>query len=164
MATLHFMSGLAGSGKTTIARRLAAEMSAIVICEDEWLARLAEPINNLQQYLNAAIKIRGVIAPLSIELLTLGISVVFDFAGNTARDRAWVRSIFESAATDHVLHFLRADDASCKARVRGRNSLQPPGIFFGIVTDQQLDEVNRFFEPPEDNEGFTILIHEAGAL
>ena len=30
----------------------------------------------------------------------------FDFAGNTPNDRAWVRSIFESADADHVLHYI----------------------------------------------------------
>ena len=161
MATLHFISGLAGSGKTSLARQLAIETPAIVMCEDEWIARLADPIENLQQYLTTAAKIRSVIAPLSIELLNLGISVVFDFAGNTARDRAWVRSIFESAKADHLLHCLQADEAICKARVRRRNLSQPAGIYFGTVTEQQLDEVNRFFEPPDRDEGFTMLIHEA---
>ena len=164
VATLHFISGLAGSGKTTLARQLAVETPAIVICEDEWMERLADPIDSLQQYpATAATKIWSVIAPLSIELLKLGISVVFDFAGNTARDRAWVRSIYERAEAHHVLHLLDADEATCHARVRYRNSSQPPGIFFGIVTDQMLEEVNRFFEPPEGDEGFTVLVHKTGA-
>jgi predicted kinase len=160
MATLHFISGKAGAGKTTVARQIARTAPAVLICEDEWICRLAEPIENLQQYLAATAKIRSVIAPLSVDVLKLGTSVVFDFAGNTVHDRRWVRSIFESAGADHSLHYVVADDDTCKARVRERNTLKPEGVFFGVVTDRQVDEVNRFFAPPAAEEGFTIVVHD----
>ena len=162
MATLHFMTGKAGAGKTSLARQLARTIPAVLICEDEWMSRLADPIDSLQQYLTAAGKIRGVIAPLSVVLLRLGNDVVFDFAGNTVNDRRWVRSIFESATADHRLHYVLADDNVCKSRVRQRNELKPQGVFFGIVTDQQVDEVNNYFVPPAAEEGFTIVVHDQG--
>ena len=160
MATLHFVSGRAGAGKTTLARKIARTTPAVLICEDEWLFRLADPIENLQQYLVAAARIRSVIAPLCVDLLRLGTSVVFDFAGNTVNDRRWVRSIFETAIADHRLHYVVADDDTCRARVRQRNVSKPEGVFFGVVTDQQVDDVNRFFAPPAAEEGFTIVIHD----
>lgn len=125
------------------------------------MSKLAEPIEDIQQYLAAARRIRSVMAPLAVDLLKLGTSVVFDFAGNTARDRAWVRSIFEEAQADHLLHVLDVDDATCSARVKQRNELQPPGVFFGVVTEQQLEQVNRFFDPPRSNEGFRVVVHGA---
>jgi predicted kinase len=160
MATLHFVSGKAGAGKTTLARQIARTAPAVLICEDEWMSRLAEPIENLQQYLAVTTKIRSVIAPLSVDLLKLGTSVVFDFAGNTVKDRRWVRSIFESALADHRLHYVLAHDDTCKARVRQRNASKPEGVFFGVVTDEQVDEVNTFFAPPAAEEGFTIVVHD----
>jgi predicted kinase len=159
---LHFIAGKAGAGKTTLARRLGQMERAVVICEDEWMLRLAPPIENLAQYLAHAARIRLVVAPLCVELLTLGVSVVLDFAGNTVRDRQWVRSIFESAKADHVLHYLPADDDTCRARVRERNVAQPPGIFFGHVTDAQVDEVNRYFTPPGVDERFTVRVYDTG--
>jgi predicted kinase len=160
MATLHFMSGKAGAGKTTLAREIARTTGAVLICEDEWMSRLADPIKNLQDYLAAAVRIRRVIAPLSIDLLRLGTSVVFDFAGNTVKDRLWVRSIFEGANSDHRLHYVSADDDTCKARVRRRNVLKSEGVYFGVVTDQQVDEANRFFAPPAAEEGFAMVVHD----
>ena len=160
MATLHFVSGKAGAGKTTLAREIARTAPAILFSEDEWMARLADPIENLRQYLAAAAKIRSVIAPLSVDLLKLGTSVVFDFAGNSTRDRRWARSIFESAGADHQLHYIPAVDDTCRTRVRQRNLSKPEGMFFGHVTDQQLDEVNTYFTPPGPEEGFIVVVHE----
>jgi predicted kinase len=154
MATLHFISGKAGAGKTTLARQIARTAPAVLFCEDEWMSRLADPIEDLQQYLAAAGKIRSVIAPLSVDLLKLGTSVVFDFAGNTSSDRRWARSIFESAAADHQLHYIPAGDDTCKTRVRQRNVSKPDGLFFGHVTDQQVDAANRYFTPPGAEEDF----------
>jgi predicted kinase len=160
MPTLHFVAGKAGAGKTTLARHIARTAPAIVFCEDEWMSRLADPIENLQQYLAAAGKIRSVIAPLSVDLLKLGTSVVFDFAGNTNSDRRWVRSIFESAGADHQLHYIPEDDDMCKARVRLRNVSKPEGLFFGHITDQQVDEVNKYFIPPGEEEHFVVVVHD----
>jgi len=160
MATLHFVSGKVGAGKTTLARQIASTTPAVLVCEDEWMFRLADPIENLQQYLAAAAKIRSVIAPLCVDLLKLGTSVVFDFAGNTANDRRWVRSIFETATADHRLHYVLVDDDTGKERVRQRNRSKPQGLFFGVVTDQQIDQVNSFFAPPADEEGFNVIIHD----
>jgi len=160
VAILHFISGKAGAGKTTLARRIAHTAPAILFCEDEWMSRLADPIENLQQYLAAAGKIRSVIAPLSIDLLKLGTSVVFDFAGNTIGDRRWARTIFERAGADHQLHYISAGDEMCRTRVRQRNLSKPEGLFFGHVTDQQVDEVNRYFTPPGAEEGFIVIVHE----
>jgi predicted kinase len=159
-ATLHFVSGKPRAGKTTLARQIARATPALLICEDAWMFRLADPIENLQQYRAAAAKMRSVIAPLCVDALTLGTSVVFDFAGNTVQDRRWVRSIFEAATADHRRHYIPVDDATCKARVRQRNVSRPEGVLFGVVTDQQVDEVNRFFTPPVAEEGFTIVIHD----
>ena len=100
------------------------------------------------------------IGPLSADVLNLGTSVVFDFAGNTVDDRRWIRSIFESASADHRLHYVVADDDTCKARVRQRKCIEAGRRVFGVVTDQQVDEVNKFFTPPAAEEGFTTVVHQ----
>jgi predicted kinase len=160
VATLHFLSGRAGSGKTTLARKIARETPAVLICEDEWISQIAEPIANLHDYVTATSRLRSVLAPHVTELLRLGVSVVFDFGGNTVRDRKWVRSIFEQANTEHVLHYLRADDSICRARVQARNEMKPEGLFFGVVTEAQLEEVNRYFSPPGAEERFNVVVYE----
>ena len=125
MATLHFICGKAASGKTTLARELVARHAAVLFCEDEWLTLLEAQINNLADFAICSKRLRAALAPHAVRLLQLGMPIVLDFAGNTPKDRAWVRSIFESADADHVLHCILASDELCKARLRLRNATKP---------------------------------------
>ena len=151
MATLHFICGKAASGKTTLARELAARHAAVMFGEDEWLTLLDAEINSLADHVRHSKRLKAAFAPLAVRLLQLDVPIVFDFAGNTPNDRAWVRSIFESANADHVLHYIVASDESCKARLRLRN----------VVSEDRFDEVTRYFTPPSDQENFHVIYYEA---
>jgi predicted kinase len=162
MATLHFICGKAASGKTTLARELAARHAAVLFGEDEWLTLFDAEINSLTDHVRHSKRLKAVLAPLAVRLLQLGVPIVFDFAGNTPNDRAWVRSIFESANADHVLHYIVASDESCKARLRWRNETKPEGLYFGFVSEDRFDEVTRYFTPPSDQENFHAIYYKAG--
>jgi predicted kinase len=88
MATLHFICGKAASGKTTLARELAASHSAVLFSEDEWLTRLDAEINSLADHVRYSKRLKAALAPLAVRLLQLGVPIVFDFADNTPNDRA----------------------------------------------------------------------------
>jgi predicted kinase len=159
MATLHFICGKAGAGKTTLARQLGRTLPAVVICEDEWIATLGFQIRSLADFLQASAKCRALIGPLATDLLRLGVSVVFDFAGNTVQSRQWVRRVFEAAAADHLLHVIEASDSQCLANIHTRNDEKPPGVYWGDVSDEMFAAVTPYFTPPEAEEGFRILPH-----
>jgi predicted kinase len=156
VATLHFVYGKPGAGKTRLARELAATVPAVLFCEDEWLVALADPITTLTQYVAASRRVRAVVAPMATRILSLGTSVVFDFAANTVRDRAWVRSIFEAAGADHVLHLLDVPDEECRRRVRERNATKPPGLYFGDVSEEIVAQVVPHIVPPSESERFRV--------
>ncbi|HVK76228.1 MAG TPA: ATP-binding protein [Kofleriaceae bacterium] len=156
MATLHFLCGKAGSGKTTVARELGRSLPAIVFCEDEWISRLGFEVRSLDDYLAASSRIRTVVGALVPDLLRLGTSVVLDFAGNTVRGRAWIRSLFEAAGADHALHWIDASDAECLDNIHRRNHEQPDGIYWGQVSDELFHAVTPHFIPPSAEEGFHI--------
>ena len=161
MATLHFICGKAASGKTTLARKLATQHSAALFVEDEWLTLLEAEIVDLADFGRHARRLRAALAPHAIQLLKAGTSVVFDFAGNTPKDRAWVRSIFESAGAGHMLHVIVASDELCKIPLRLRNDGKPDGLYYGTVTEARFDEVTRYFLPPADHENFLITRYDA---
>lgn len=157
MATLHFICGKAGSGKTTLARELGRTLPAVVFCEDEWIATLGFEIRSLADYVAASTKCRALIGPLSIDLLRLGTSVVFDFAGNTPKARHWVREIFETAGADHMLHVIEASDAACLDNIHRRNDEKPSGVYWGAVSEEMFHAVTAYFVPPQPEEGFNLL-------
>jgi predicted kinase len=161
MATLHFICGKAGSGKTTLARELGRMLPAVVFCEDEWIDTLGFEIRLLDDFREASSKCRNLIRPLAIELLRLGVSIVFDFAGNTITSRHWVRAIFEAADVDHLLHVIEASDAECLANIHRRNDEKPPGVYWGHVRDETFHAVTAHFAPPQPEEGFRIRAHIA---
>ena len=162
-ATLYCIYGTIAAGKTTLARKLAAQHGAVLLCEDEWLVRLEAEIAGFEDFRKHARRLRAAIGPHVIELLRLGVSVVLDFAANTVNDRAWVRSLFEAGNAAHELHVIEAPDDVCRARLRVRNETKPEGLYFGFVPEETFEPVTRLLMPPAEAEGFNVIRHDARA-
>jgi predicted kinase len=159
-ATLYCIYGNIAAGKTTLARKLAAQHGAVLLCEDEWLVRLEAEIDTFDDFRTHARRLRAAIGPHVIQLLRLGTSVVLDFPANTPNDRAWIRSLFEAANAAHELHVIDASADACKARLRARNETKPEGLYFGHVPEEFFGPVTRLIVPPAEAEGFHVIRHE----
>lgn len=155
--TLHFICGRLASGKTTLARKISAAESAIFLCEDVWLSRLSNGISSFEDYLVWSRRCRSVMGPLIVDVLKNGTSVVLDFAGNTANERSWVRSLFESAGSKHLLHYLEVPEEVCLARLIERNRKKPEGLYFATTTEEEFKLISSYFQPPIADEGFRLL-------
>ncbi|MEX1323322.1 MAG: ATP-binding protein [Synechococcaceae cyanobacterium] len=93
-------------------------MGAILISEDIWLTRLfGDQMKTFDDYIRLSLKLKMVVKPLVVDLLTTGQSVVLDFQANTKTGRAWFRSVLEQAGASHVLHFVDTCEAECLARI-----------------------------------------------
>jgi len=156
--TLHFLSGKAGSGKSTIAARIAHENSAVLISEDIWLFRLyGDQMKTFEDYLRFSKNLKEVVGPLATNLLRLENSVVLDFPANTAASRTWYRSIFENANAAHVLHHVATTDEVCLQRIEKRNAERPEGSHH--LTKEDFVYISSFFEAPGDAEGFNVRLY-----
>lgn len=153
--TLHLVCGKIASGKSTLTTRLACAPQTVRISEDSLLAQLYPgQIASLADYVACAARLRAAIAPLALQLLQAGVSVVLDFPANTPASRAWMRELFQQAGTPHVLHYLDVTDAECKARLRQRNA---SGLHPFSTSEAQFDDITRHFVPPAASEGFHLV-------
>ena len=161
--TLHVLCGKLASGKTTLARQIAAESDAVLYCEDVWLSRLFPgEIVTFADYLSRSARFRSAIAPQVQNLLRRGLSVVFDFAGNVPRERAWARSLCDADSVRLLLHYVKASDELCKRQLRRRNNELPDGS--QPTTDEEFDAITKYFVPPDAGEGFDVRLYDADLL
>ncbi|SJK83875.1 AAA family ATPase [Halomonas elongata] len=161
-STLHVLCGKLASGKTTLAEELAAEASTVLISEDLWLSKLfPDEISGFQDYLNCSARLRSAIGQHVQGLLREGISVVFDFAGNTPQERAWAKSLCGQGRAQCVLHYLEASDELCKLQLLRRNEQRPEGSQVTTVGD--FDSITKYFVPPSPNEGLKVQSHDAAS-
>jgi predicted kinase len=157
-AKLIFLCGKMAAGKSTLARHLADVEDAILLVEDEFLDRLFHrEITDVDGYVTCSSRLKSALAPHVCALLTKGISVVLDFPANTKTQRAWFRELFERAHVSHELHFVDVSDDVCKRQLKDRSRDMPSGTLW--TTDKEFDAITAYFEPPADEEGFTVVRH-----
>lgn len=158
-AKLLFMCGKMAAGKSTLSRELAARENAVLLVQDELLERLFPgEIVDVPTFVKYSARVRDALAPHIRSLLSRGISVVLDFPGNTRKQRAWFRHLFEGADAEHELHFIDASDDLCKRQLRERSREYAAGTAW--TTDTEFDAITVYFEPPSVDEGFNIVRHE----
>ena len=159
-ACLHFICGKAGAGKSTLAKALAEQDQAILICEDVWLARLfGDQMKSFDDYLACARRLRSVVGPLVVDLLNAQQNIVLDFPANTKASRAWFRSLYEATGAEHVLHYVDVPDRTCLQHIDQRNIERPEGSH--QLTAEDFAHISSYFEAPQEDEGFRIQVHQA---
>ncbi|WP_327440592.1 ATP-binding protein [Pseudomonas donghuensis] len=154
---LHLMSGKIASGKSTLAKSLAAERSAILLSEDHWLSRLyPDQIKSVTDYVRLARQMREVLGPLVIDVLKAGATVVLDFPANTPQDRQWLRDLADAAEVSHCVHYIEVDDDTCRDRLHLRNNRAEHEF---AATDAEFDLITSYFRAPDEGEGLQIEVH-----
>ncbi|UUX51272.1 ATP-binding protein [Nisaea acidiphila] len=155
--TLHLFCGKIAAGKSTLAKRLAEQSGALLISEDDWMKGLFGPeMESFDDYIRYSARLRTVLASHLVTLLKAGNSVALDFPANTRKLRGWMRGIAEAAEVPALLHYLDLPEASCKARMRGRNAM---GEHPFAPTDAEFDLISGYFEAPDPGEGVPVVVH-----
>jgi predicted kinase len=157
-ATLHMLCGKIAAGKSTLAAELAEADRGLLVSEDFWTSRLFAPeMKEVSDYLRFSRRLREAMGPHLTEILRAGLSVVLDFPANTRANRAWMRGIAEAAGADALLHYLDVPDETCRARLHERNAR---GDHDFAATDEQFDLIVSYFEPPAEDGGVVIVVHQ----
>lgn len=157
--TLYLFCGKMAAGKSTLARDLTARTDGILFVQDEWLGRLFPgEIVDIPALVKCSSQLRAALTDHICTLLSRGIPVVLDFAGNTKTQRAWFRELIERANANHELHFVDVSDELCKAQLRERSRHYEKGTKW--TTEADFDAITKYFQPPAADEAFNIIRHE----
>ncbi len=154
--TLTFFCGKMGAGKSTQSKIIAVERNAVLLSEDEWLSSLYPgKINTFEDYLKFASQIKPLLKSHVQSILQTGTNVVMDFPANTPKQRKWFIDMCSEIACDHTLVYLNVSDQQCLVQIAKRRKEQPERAHFD--TETLFNQVNRFFEAPQHDEGLTII-------
>jgi predicted kinase len=148
MATVHLICGFLGAGKTTFARRLATEKSALRFSVDELYLRLFAngPTYELDQA--ALERLLGALNDTWPPIVAAGVDVVLDFGfwRRALRDEA--RSLARGIGAEARLYWLQCPDATAVQRCLQRNG--SAGAF--LISEQGYYALKLQFEPPGADE------------
>ena len=153
--TAHLLHGFIGSGKTTFARRLEAELPAVRLTHDEWVARLFgqnPPADRFGEYFEP---VETLIWQQALGVLRAGSDVIMDlgFWSRASRDTARARVL----AVDAVPRFYSFECPLAIMRERTiRRSENPPADSLWIDA-AAFDKLIAGFEPMGDDEDFDVV-------
>jgi predicted kinase len=148
---LILMCGLPGSGKTTLARRLAGEVPAIRLCTDEWHAALGVDLKEgdsdseaFHDLLEAQLWVHAQ------ELIRHGLSVIFEKGLWLRSERDEKRREARELGVDVELHYFDVPVDELASRLEQRTAEGNPNVF--SITREQVAEYFETFEAPDESE------------
>ena len=130
IATLHLICGLPCSGKTTRAKAIELERSALRLSPDEWITRLygadisGEALDAVRDPVEAALW------DLAARVLVLGLDVILEYGFWSRGEREEYRRRAVQLGARSELHFTDAPEEELLRRLAKRNAQLPPGTFW----------------------------------
>jgi predicted kinase len=150
MATLHLMIGLPCSGKTTYARRLAGETSALVLTLDVWHLQLFGDDVGDERHDERHMRIEKIMWDVARHVLVLGGDVILDYGCWARVERDDYRNRAKELGAEFKLHYMDVPYAELYRRLEERNRNRPEGVF--EISKAEMDRYVIIFQPPAKDE------------
>lgn len=143
---LFVMVGLPASGKTTHAREIEAEWSALRLTPDEWMI----PLFGESEADGKRDVLEGRFVWLTTRTLPLGINVILDFGVWSREERSALRYLASSVGATCELVYVEVDEAEQRRRVATRLDVQPESTF--PISEDDLSRFRQLFQVPDPAE------------
>ena len=150
MAKIYFVCGFVGSGKTTYSTQLAETKGAFCFSIDEWMIPLYGEHMEREVFDARLATLQGLFTAASLQLLSLGVSVIFDFGFWTKSERDDFKSWAAANNIESEMRYLDVPYDTCKQRATARNSDLAGKSY--EMTPEMLELFWSWFEVPSTDE------------
>lgn len=150
MATLHLMVGLPLAGKTTLAKQLEQEYSALRLNIDEWHTTLFGNDVEEEQHDARHSLIEAMLWDIAARVLVLGVNVILDFGFWAKVEREDYRARAKQLGAGSEIHFLNVPEEVLWERLAIRNAHPPQGAFY--IPESKFKEYLPIYQPPTPDE------------
>src|SRR5262245_57096353 len=160
MPTVHLISGLPCSGKTTYATALRADLACPLFSLDRWLITLfgqyAITSVGHEEHTRRVLACRELIWDCAAELLRRSVDVILDDGFFLRANRRRYAGLATAAGARTRIHFIDTPIDVIRARLERRNSKLPPFNF--CIEPETLRGFEALFEVPSEADGAEIIV------
>jgi predicted kinase len=163
MASVHLISGLPCSGKTTYSKELRSETESVHFSLDYWLITIfgryvIREIGH-EEHVRRVLACRELIWSVSAEFIKRGTDVILDDGFFLRDDRMKVSAMAHALGAKAIIHFLDVSPEILKERLEARNADLPQYNF--DIKPETLEGFFGLYEKPlPDEEADLLVINE----
>ena len=160
MSTLHLISGLPCSGKTTYSLALRAESNCVLFCLDRWLitsfGRYSIMSVGHEEHTRRVLACRELIWEAASEFLRRSVDVILDDGFFLRAHRSRYAELAKALGGCVKIHFMNTPLDVVGARLAARNASLPPYNF--QISPETLRGFLDLFEEPSADEGAEVVV------
>jgi predicted kinase len=150
--TIYGMIGPMGSGKTTLALKIAKDTGALFQTLDGTIKDFNEPVGDLKGYERLMPKALDRMYSNALVALKSGRSVVFDVAR-----WPWLMELADEADVKIEIYYFEISAEERWRRVQKRNQEKPEGVYHWTMSKEEFDAQDPIRKLPAAMPGLTLI-------